>query len=501
MPASKQVWLDRLDAFKPTIRNLIAGRLVPPSGAEALPKLSPRDGRLLYESPCGDPCDVLRAVAVARTAFDDGRWSRAPIRRRKAVLLRLGELIESHCDELAFLECIDVGKPISSALHEDVPAAAGLVRETAESADKLFTRAYVDGPGPNMCYQVRNPIGVVAAVVGWNFPLLLASMKVAPALAMGNSVVLKPSEWTALSAARLAELALEAGVPEGVFNVVHGTGRVVGSSLALHDGVGLLAFTGSSATGKELMVSAGTSNMKRLLLECGGKSPYIVFEDCAADLDGLAKHVVASAFPNQGERCTAGARLLVQESIKEQVISRIIGEAQKLTPADPLDPVTAFGALINREHLDKVLGYIEGARLEGADLVLAGRCTEPVSGGCYLGPNIFTAVQPHFRIAREEIFGPVLSVFSFRTEEEAIALANGTRYGLAAFVATCSLGRAQRMAQRLEASQLIILSSSTCSPGGVVLGVDPQKESGFGAEGGFDGLAAYSAMNTVYVFG
>jgi acyl-CoA reductase-like NAD-dependent aldehyde dehydrogenase len=496
--AEKSDWLERANKLRPTIRNWIGGKHQLPGGV-ALPKYGARDGRLLYELNQGTTADVDFAVEQARAAFSDGRWSRLPIDRKKSVIHRLADLLERNAAEFALLECLDVGKPISNALKQDVPGAINVVREAANGADKIASRLTVDGPAPNMVYQVRKPVGVVGAIVGWNFPLSLAVTKAVPALAMGNSVVLKPSEFTSLSAARLAELALEAGVPEGVFNVIHGSGATVGEALARHRDIGLLSFTGSSATGKKLMVSAGQSNMKRLMLECGGKSPFIVFEDCADDLDFVAQSAVQNAFANQGEVCAAGTRLLIHESLKERLLPKLVEHAGRLTPEDPLDPMTSFGALINEAHLLKVMAYIESGRSEGGCLVHAGRRLEPVKGGYYLEPSIFADVKTNFRIAREEIFGPVLSVFSFSSEEQALAIANDTAYGLAAVVCTTNLGRAQRLAQRLEASQLVVMGTSKPSPIGVFMGIEPQKESGFGREGGLDGLESYTTTNTVYV--
>ncbi len=261
----------------------------------------------------------------------------------------------------------------------------------------------------------------------------------------------------------------------------------------------MLTFTGSSATGKRLMVAAGESNMKRLMLECGGKSPYIVFDDCPEDLDYVAQHVVALGFPNQGELCSAGTRVLVQESIRERLVPKLIEHARKLVPQDPLDADTTFGALMSEAHLNKVLAYIESGQKDGAQLAHAGRRVEPVKGGAYLEPSVFLEVKNGYRIAREEIFGPVLSLMSFRDEEEALALANDTTYGLAGYLCTTNLGRAHRVAQRLNVGGVVVMGTSTPAPLWENMGVDPQKQSGFGAEGGMDGLASYCATSAIYV--
>ena len=488
-------WHHRAKEANLEIRNFIDGYHEGIAGDELISKHSPRDGSLLYSFGVGDSETVNRAVSAARQAFDDHRWSGLPTQTRKAVLLKLADLIEFHKEEFALYECLDVGKPITKALLGDIASAAGRIRSAAEDASKIFSPSGVDGA--NSAYQVRTPVGVVGAIVGWNFPLSLAASKVGPALAMGNSIVLKPSEFTSLSASRLAELAVEAGVPSGVFNVVHGAGNIVGDALAKHMDVDLLGFVGSSATGKLLMQAAGQSNMKRLILECGGKSPYIVFEDCPNDLDAIAANIVATAFGNQGAVCIAGTRLLIQDSLKEKLLPKVIEQAAKIIPQDPLDPNASFGALINEAHLQKVLGFIESGETEGANLVLGGKRLLKETGGYYVGPTIFDNVNPQQKIAQEEIFGPVLSVFTFKDEEEAIKLANSTKFGLAAYAATQNLGRAQRLGRQLKAGAVLIMGTSAPSDGGVSLSIEGQRESGFGPMGGVAGLTAYTVSSSV----
>ena len=492
-------WHHRVKEFDLVVRNFIDGSYCECRGRNTLAKYSARDGKWLYELKIGDGQEVEQAVANAKVAVGEGRWSRLPVGERKAVLLKLADLIDAHKEEFALYECLDVGKPISNALKADVPSAAAAIRSAAEGADKLFSLAYSDGPGPNLAYQMRKPVGVVGAIVGWNFPLSLAATKVGPALAMGNSIVLKPSEFTSLSASRLAELAFEAGVPAGVFNVVNGVGETVGAALANHNAVDLLSFTGSSATGKQLLMSAGRSNMKRLMLECGGKSPYLVFEDCPEDLDAVAANLVSRAFHNQGEVCSAGTRLLIQEGIKDRLLPKIIERAKAMVPGDPFDRATTFGALMNEAHMEKVLGYIENGRGEGAEIILGGNRVRHSTGGFYVEPTIFDNVDPKHRIAQEEIFGPVLSVFTFRDEAEAIELANDTCFGLAAFVATTDLARSQRLGQRLNAGSIVILGSSGPQGGGVSPGSEAHKQSGFGVESSLAGLASYTLSSTLIV--
>lgn len=491
-------WHQRADEAVLEVKHVIGGEMPAVDTGEPIDKFSARDGKRLYQFGAGDAEVVNRAVVSARQAFNGGRWSRLPHRERKAVLLKLADLVEANRERLALYECLDVGKPITNALYDDLARAVGVLRGSAEKIEQLFSPSGSDTGV--FAYQQRKPIGVVGGIVGWNYPLALAAGKVGPALAMGNSLVLKPSEFTSLSAWRLAELALEAGVPEGVFNVVNGAGSTVGDALAHHPDVDLLSFVGSSATGKKMMISAGQSNMKRLILECGGKSPYLVFDDCPDDLDTLAADIVATAFPNQGALCVAGTRLLIQDRIKDRLLPKIVEQTRQLVPADPLDPVTTLGAIINEDHMNKILGYISSAREQGADLLYGGKQIHQETGGYYIEPTIFDRVDPNARVAQEEIFGPVLSVMTFNSEEEAIQIANNSCYGLAAYAATENLGRAQRLGQRLNAGSVGIVGTNTIGPGFIELGVEGHKQSGFGMEMGLDGLKAYSVSTAVNLF-
>lgn len=495
-------WQQRAKNADLHVRNFINGNAVDCLGEQCISKQSPRDGSPLYEFRAGTGQEVNETIAHARQAFNDGRWRKLSVQQRKVVLQQLADLIEENREELALYDCLDVGKPITKALTEDIPLAATTFRNCAEGADKLFSQSGANGA--NMAYQLRKPVGVVGSIIGWNFPLWMAAIKAGPALVMGNSLVLKPSEFTPLSATRLAELAIEAGVPAGVFNVVNGAGLTVGAELAQHPDVDLLSFTGSSATGKQMMIAAGQSNMKRLMLECGGKSPYIVFEDCPEDLDFIAANVVATAFRNQGEVCSAGTRLLIQSSLKDRLLPKILEQAAELKPQDPLDSASTFGALINEAHMNKVLTYINSGKQEGAQLVLGGqRVRVDVSGagdqGYYIEPTIFDKVNPQQKIAQEEIFGPVLSVLTFEDEAEAVSLANNSCYGLGAYAATENLGRAQRLAQNLNSGHLAIIGSSTPSGGSVQINAEPQRQSGFGCEMGLGGLASYTVSTAVHL--
>lgn len=490
-------WNQRAKETKLTIQNFINGQYEDTIGDKTITKYSPRDGSLLYSFQSNDKAAVNRAVANAREAFNDGRWRGLSVYKRKAVLQRLADLIETHKEDFALYECLDVGKPITNALNGDIPRSVSTLRNAAEGADKLLSPSGADVG--SFAYQLRKPVGVVGGIIGWNFPLRLATSKVGPALAMGNSLVLKPSEFTSLSASLLAALAIEAGVPPGVFNVVHGSGSTTGATMALHPDIDLLSFVGSSATGKHLMEAAGRSNMKRLILECGGKSPYLVFDDCPDDLDAIAASIVATAFPNQGALCVAGTRLLIQDNLKDKLLGKILEQAAQITPQDPLDPDTTFGALVNEAHMQKVLNFIDSGKKEGARLLLGGKQVLKETGGYYVEPAIFDNVNSGQTIAQEEIFGPVLSVFTFKDEEEAIKLANNTRYGLAAYAATKDLGRAQRIGQQLNAGYINIFGTTMPSSGGVGLGIEGQRESGFGHEGAMAGLAAYTVSSAVYL--
>ena len=491
-------WHERAQQATFQVKNFINGAYRAVKGDGLISKHAGRDGALLYEFAEDTAAEVDEAVANAKAAFDSGIWADLPMSQRQAVIEKLADLVEEHQEELALYESMDVGKPISNALTADIGAVTNYLRSAARAAEA------VTGPsgsnGGVVAYQELKPVGVVAGIVGWNFPLTLAAQKVGPALMMGNSLVLKPSEFTSLSACRLAELAIEAGVPAGVFNVVNGAGKTVGDALARHLDVGLLSFVGGSATGKQLMVSAGQSNMKRLILECGGKSPYIVFDDCPKDLDVLAADIVDTAFPNQGALCVAGTRLLMQAGIRDKLLPKIIALSKALVPQDPLNPDTSFGAIMNEAHMHKVLGYIERAQVQGCELIVGGNQVNQDSGGFYIEPTIFDQVDPNAEIAQEEIFGPVLSIMTFDSEQQAIEIANNSHYGLAAYVATEDMARARRLGRKLNTGILAAVTTSTPTGGGVSIPMEGHKQSGFGMEGGVAGLKAYTVATMVNMY-
>ncbi len=414
--------------------------------------ISPVDGRVLAQVASCDLADAERAVASARAAFEAGSWAKLAPAKRKAVLIRFADLLEANREELALLETLDMGKPIGDSLTVDIPGAARALRWSGEAIDKIYDEVAAT-PHDQLGLVTREPVGVVAAIVPWNFPLMMACWKLGPALATGNSVVLKPSEKSPLTAIRIARLAIDAGIPAGVLNVLPGYGHTVGKALALHMDVDTLVFTGSTRVAKQLMIYAGESNMKRVWLEAGGKSPNIVFAD-APDLQAAAQAAAGAIAFNQGEVCTAGSRLLVERSIKERFLPMVVEALKGWKPGNPLDPATNVGALVDTQQLNTVLSYIDSGRQAGAQVLIGGQRTLEETGGLYVEPTIFDGVDNAMKIAQEEIFGPVLSVISFDSAEEAVAIANDTPYGLAAAVWTADLSKAHRTARALRAGSV-----------------------------------------------
>jgi acyl-CoA reductase-like NAD-dependent aldehyde dehydrogenase len=472
----------------------VDGRFVPAASGATFECVDPATERVLTRVSACDAEDVDRAVRAARRAFEAGTWARRAPRERKQVLLRLADLIERHALELALLETLDMGKPVRDSSTVDVPGAANCIRWNAEAIDKIYDEVAPTGPQAVVMIR-REALGVVGAVVPWNFPLLMAAWKVGPALATGNSVVLKPAEQSPLTALRLAELAAEAGLPDGVLNVVPGFGETAGRAVGLHPDVDAVAFTGSTEVGRLFLRYAGESNMKRVSLECGGKSPNIVMADCP-DLDAAAEAAAWGVFFNQGEVCNAGSRLLVAESIHDDFLERVLAVGRTLAPGDPLDPATRLGAIVDRTQMERVLGYVAAGRAEGARLRLGGGRRDVGGRGFFVEPTVFDRVDNRMRIAQEEIFGPVLSAIAFRTPEEAVRIGNDTVYGLAAAVWTRDLNTAHRTAQALRAGVVWVNcfdSGEMSTPFGGF------KQSGFGRDKSLHALDKYTELKTIWI--
>ncbi len=475
-------------------RAVIDGRRVEAADGRTFDCLSPIDGRLLTTVARGGPADIDAAVAAARRAFEDRRWCGQAPAARKRVLIRLAERLLAHADELALTETLDMGKPIRYAKSVDVHSAANCIRWYGEAVDKIYDEI-APTPRTALALVTREPVGVVGIIVPWNYPLLMAAWKIAPALAAGNSVVLKPSEKSPLTALRLAELALEAGLPPGVLNVVPGYGPEAGSALALHMDVDAIAFTGSTRVGKQIHVMAGQSNLKRAWTELGGKSPNIVCADCP-DLDRAVEAAVSSIFFNQGESCNAPSRLFVEASIKEAFLEKALALVPRYQPANPLEPQTIMGAIVDRIQLDTVLRYIEQGQAEGARLLAGGQAVEPVPGGCYVQPTVFDGVTNTMTIAREEIFGPVLSVITFTDLADAVRQANDSIYGLQAAVWTRDLNKAHAVARALRAGTVHV---NQYDEDDITVPFGGFRQSGIGRDKSLHALDKYTELKTTWI--
>lgn len=457
--------------------------------------VNPSNGKHYLSIPAGSAADVDRAVASARRAFDDGRWSDAPPSFRKRTLHRFADLIAGEATALDRLDAGEMGKPIN-VLFCNAAAASSLMRFFAEAIDKV-TGDVCSSDKSSFVTQRRVPRGVVAAVVPWNFPTFNAILKLGPALAAGNCVVLKPSEMSSRSAIRLAHLAVEAGLPEGVLNVVLGVGETVGRALGLHKDVDMITFTGSTAVGKLMMQYSGQSNMKVVMTECGGKSPQIVFDD-GVDWQAAAQGIAKFLCTNQGQICSVGSRLLVQRSIEKPLLQAINAQLREIVMGDALDPVTTFGPLVSAKQCERVMGFIESAADAGAELIAGGRRALPDTGGYFVEPTVFRNVAPKSRLAQEEVFGPVLSVIPFDSQEEAVRIANDTMYGLAAYVWTANLSTGMKMAKGIRSTILINSAAPQGEGPGHALSTEPAGQSGLGAEGGMAGMESYMRRQLVW---
>ena len=491
----KQEHIDALRHLPIANQNLlIDGQWQPASSSQTLPVVSPIDGQTLCTLAAAGPADVDRAVQAARRTFEQGVWSRMAPAERKKVLHRIADRIEAHHAELAVLGVRDNGTEIAMAWKAEPGSAAGTFRYYAECVDKI-NGEIAPTPDGTLGLIHKEPVGVVAAIVPWNFPLMIGAWKIAPALAAGNSVVLKPSEDASLSLLRLAQLCLDAGLPPGVLNVITGTGAKAGEALARHMDVDILAFTGSGPVGRLLLKASAESNLKRVYLELGGKSPNIVFDD-ALDLAHAAKVSAMGIYRNSGQVCVAGSRLLVQRSVHDEFVERLQKIAANLRVGDPLDVMTDIGAVCSRAQLSRNQKAVQTAREQGARWRVGGEVIAPVAGGFYMAPALFDGVTPDMTLAREEVFGPVLAVLPFDDEAEAIRLANDTTYGLAAAVWTGSLSRAHRMVRAIKAG---VVHVNTYGGPDITVPLGGVRQSGNGHDKSMHAMDKYLDLKTAWI--
>jgi acyl-CoA reductase-like NAD-dependent aldehyde dehydrogenase len=477
----------------PSGKLFIGGNWMDARSGRTFETVNPATQEVLARVAEADGPEVDAAVTAARKAFEEGPWPGMSAAERGRILWRMADLLMQRADEVARIETLDNGKPIFESRQVDIPLVAEIFQYYAGWATKIAGETLPARPGA-FTFTLREPVGVVAAIVPWNFPLLLASWKVAPALAAGNTVILKPSSTTPLSALRFAEIAREAGLPDGVLNVVTGKGSVVGMGLVRHPGVDKIAFTGDTRTGVEIM-KAGSETLKRITLELGGKSPNIVFAD--ADLDAAVRGATVGIFYGKGEVCAAGSRLFVEKKIHDEFMEKLVGRVKKMVPGDPLDPKTRFGAIVSKAQMEKVLHYIASGREEGAHLAAGGERAQVGSlNGNFVLPTVFDRVKPSMKIAREEIFGPVLSTLEFSEPEEAIAMANDTPYGLAAGIWTRDVARAHRVARALKAGTVWVNTYNRYDP---ALPFGGYKRSGYGRELGSVALDYYTQLKSVWM--
>jgi gamma-glutamyl-gamma-aminobutyraldehyde dehydrogenase/4-guanidinobutyraldehyde dehydrogenase/NAD-dependent aldehyde dehydrogenase len=487
-------WHERAHALNIDGRAFIGGQRTWSRTGQQFDNRSPIDGRALGPvARCGAE-DVELAVAAARAAFEDGRWASLAPAKRKRILVAFADLMQQHRDELALLETLDMGKPVKYSLAVDLAGAANCIRWYGEAIDKVYGEI-APTAGDSLALITREPVGVVGAIVPWNYPMLMASWKIAPALAAGNSVVLKPSEKSPLTALRLAELALEAGIPPGVFNVLPGYGNEAGSALALHMDVDCIAFTGSTRVGKQIVQMAGQSNLKRAWTELGGKSANIVCADCP-DLDAAVAASIGSIFFNQGESCNAPSRLFVEESIRGRFIEKALAMVPDFAPGDPLDANTVMGAIVDETQLATVMKYIGEGKAAGARLLAGGERVRLDSGGYYVAPTIFDNVDAGMSIAREEIFGPVLSVLGFTSLDEAVRQANATPYGLHAAVWTADLSKAIRTSRALRAGTVHVNQYDNDD---ITVPFGGYKQSGNGRDKSLHAFDKYTELKTTWI--
>ncbi len=479
-------YLALAEQLNPPANAFIDGKFQAAKSKKTFASINPATGKTIAKIAACDHRDVDLAVGKAREAFADGRWSRLHPAERKEVLIRLTKLMKRNAHELAVMESIDSGKPVRDCATIDLPESMHCLLWHAEAVDKIYDQSAPVGEDA-IAMVVREPVGVVGCVLPWNFPLLMMAWKIGPALAAGNSVVLKPAEQTSLTALRLAELAVEAGLPRGVLNVVTGLGPDVGEPMGRHPGIDMISFTGSTETGRRFLQYSAESNLKKIVLECGGKNPAIVLED-AEDLDLVAEHIVNGAFWNMGENCSASSRLIVHEKVQDRLMKRIGARLRNWKTGDPLDPKNHLGALVDKEHFKKVSSYLKNRK------ALIGGKTEK---GCYVQPTIIDGVKPGDRLAREEIFGPVLAVISVRSTDEAIAIANDSDYGLAASLFSANGKRALRAAREIRAGTVTV---KCYGEGDITTPFGGYKQSGFGGrDNSLHAHDPYTEIKTIWI--
>ena len=473
----------------------INGKAITAASGDTFDSINPATGETIVAiSACGD-ADVDWAVLKAREAFEAGIWSKSRPSERKQTLIKLCKLIKRNQHELAVLESLESGKPIAEIETVDIPETIHCIQWHAELIDKIYDQVAPTADDV-IAMVVREAIGVVAAVIPWNFPLLMAAWKLGPALASGNSLIIKPAQETSMATLRLAELATEAGIPDGVFNVVTGTGSSVGKALGLHPDIDMLSFTGSTQIGKQFLKYSGDSNLKEIVLECGGKNPCIVLED-AENLDVVAMHVTNAVFWNMGENCSSNSRLIVHQDIKDSLLQKILYRTQQWRTGDPLNPTNNLAAIVSEKHFHKIMGYIEQAKAEGANLVTGGNAFEIDGAGYFIEPTIFDSVTPEMTIAREEVFGPVLAIIEVNSTDSAVSVANDTQYGLAASVFSSNIKQAHRVAKAVRAGTVTV---NTFGEGDISTPFGGFKQSGFGGrDNSIHAHDQYTQLKTIWI--
>jgi len=478
--------VEKRNAINFKTQAFINGNYVDSTTGKTFESISPVDGKLITNISECDIEDINSAVKAAREVFEKGSWSRMAPSKRKKILFNFADLMKKNILELGILETLNMGKPISNATG-DIAACINCTRWYAEAIDKIYDDV---APTSNnlLATITREPLGVVGAVTPWNYPLLMACWKFAPALATGNSFILKPAEQSPLSALRVAELAIEAGMPEGVFNVVPGYGPTAGKALGMHMDVDKLGFTGSTEVGRYFLSYSGQSNMKRVSLECGGKSPNIIFAD-APDLDHAAKMAANGMFGNSGQVCDAPSRLLVQKSIKEEFLEKVVNYSKPWMPDDPFNPDTLMGTIVDKTQTEKILNYIDTGKNEGASVMTGGDQVKQDTGGYYISPTVFKDVKNEMTVAKEEIFGPVLCAIDFENEDEALQIANDTNYGLNAMIWSNDLNKVHKLVKKIKSGKVLV---NSLSDGDMSLPHGGFKQSGFGRDKSLEALGQYT---------